>query len=291
MRAERANEAADLYTRAARSRPNDADIRNNLLIALNQAGRHAEAANHAEAWVRLEPASAPARFQHAYALEHSGEANRAIGQYTEAIRLDGRLNHARLRLGLVYKKRGRFEEAEAHLTGMANISPEDADVRLYLAQVLLSQGKMEGAIANLERALELRSDFWHVSLLLSLVLSTHDEAIWRNGARARELLAPLDRVAHGDGGGSPVILAAQAAAYAETGDFEQAIEQAEKGLALARKSEIQEYVVVFTEYLAAYHQGKPTRFRDWVDHRMVNPQRAQAKASRSTSSSDPELKK
>lgn len=86
------------------------------------------------------------------------------------------------------------------------------------------------AETNWQKAIELQPHFIPAQLDLSWMLATWPDAAARNGSRALALMKNLDREMPND----PKILRALAAAYAETGDFSEAVITAKRALAMVQ---------------------------------------------------------
>jgi hypothetical protein len=113
------------------------------------------------------------------------------------------------------------------------------------------------AIEQWETALALDANDGNTQSNLAWVLATAPNASLRNGIRAVELAERALKLA---GGVSPILHRTLAAAYAESGRFDDAIATAERGRALAEREGNRELADEFTAVLAQYRQHQP--FRD-----------------------------
>jgi tetratricopeptide (TPR) repeat protein len=95
----------------------------------------------------------------------------------------------------------------------------------------LLQKRLTGrAIAHYKKSLEIAPRSLATLNNLALVLSTCSDAQFRNGSRAIQLAQQADEVA---GGKNPLFIRTLAAAYAESGQFNEAIGAAHRALELA----------------------------------------------------------
>jgi len=89
---------------------------------------------------------------------------------------------------------------------------------------------VEEAISQTQKALELQPANLSFENNLAWMLATAPQASLRNGARALELAGKANQ---SSGGNNPQILRTLATAYAETGEFANALQTAQKALQLA----------------------------------------------------------
>ena len=102
-----------------------------------------------------------------------------------------------------------------------------------LGRSLVEAGEVDAGIEALHMSIRLEPD-WPVSLLtLTWILAAHSDARFRDPAQA---LIYARRVAEITEFGHPVALDALAAAYAAAGQFDEAVEAAERGRVIAEQS-------------------------------------------------------
>ena len=135
-------------------------------------------------------------------------------------------------IGDAFSKMGKLDEAIAQFEKCLAMSPDFAEAHHDLANALRKKGQYPDAVAHYESAL--RFDPRSVLTLNNLgwLLATCVDSSIRNGARAVEVAARADLLS---GGEDPLILHTLAAAYAENGQFSQAVETAERALQLAEQ--------------------------------------------------------
>jgi len=202
--------------------------------------------------LKLKPKFGPAIRARAMLLAGEGKLTEAI---TEMERF--RKHHPKDRLSLVqlamlYAAQNQLPEA---IKAYSEVLVEDANNFLALrgrGDSLLGVGKHAEAIADYEKALKIEPDDASLLNNFAWVLATSPEAKLRNGKRALDLaLKAAKRTefkqAH--------ILSTLAAAYAETGDMQSAIEWSKKAVAVGSPAQKEE----LTKELASYQAGKPWR--------------------------------
>jgi tetratricopeptide (TPR) repeat protein len=177
--------------------------------------------------------------QSATAEQHFKEALRMASSYP-----DSYIYYARYLLS-----HSRADEARPLLHRALELSPEDltarellketeardAEAQTKLGDALLRKGKIGEAITHYEAALEIAPDSTSTLNNLAWALSTSPDASQRNGAKALELAEKADQLADGK---IPIFVRTLAAAYAENGRFNDAIETAQRAsqLALAQRN-------------------------------------------------------
>ena len=135
-------------------------------------------------------------------------------------------------IGDVFSKMGRTDEAIAQFEKCLSISPDFAEAHHDLANALRRKGRYRDAIAHYESALRIDPRSVLTMNNLGWLLATCADPSVRNGARAVEVAARAELLS---GGEDPLILHTLAAAYAENGQFSQAVETAQRALQLAEQ--------------------------------------------------------
>jgi len=100
---------------------------------------------------------------------------------------------------------------------------------VHLGFVLARQGDLRGAVSHYRRALEVRPTLFQAASGLAWILATSADASLRDG---NEALAWAEHCAQASEYRDPACLDALAAAYAELGDFEQAVHWQNRAVSL-----------------------------------------------------------
>jgi len=236
---------------------------NNLGDILVPQGRVAEAIMHFQKAIQINPADVEPHYNLGQIYVLQGRLDEAIGQYKQAIQLKPDDAEAHYKLGVVFGLRGRLDEAVEQYRAAIEINPHYVDAHGNLANVLAAQGIFDGAIREYQRTLELAPDSpqahyrfgqvlqaqhqfeaaigqyqrvlqldpHHTPALLGLawLLATCPEDSLRNGKKAvafSEQARSLTEVE------SPQMLDTLASAYAEAGQFDEAIKTIQRALEL-----------------------------------------------------------
>jgi tetratricopeptide (TPR) repeat protein len=115
------------------------------------------------------------------------------------------------------------------------------------------------AIAHFQKALEIRPDFADARDNLdnaAWLLATSPEASLRNGAKALALARQLNRLS---GGNNPAMLDTLATACAESGQFPEAVDAAQRALALAIAQNNTALAETLRQHIKLFQAGSPLR--------------------------------
>ena len=130
----------------------------------------------------------------------------------------------------------------------------DSDTHVTLALALMKNAQTNEAVAELNRALQLTPD--KVSALNSLawLLATAADDSVRDGKRAVQLGERANALAGND---NPAILHTLAAAYAEAGRFDEALQTARRAMKLASRADNNAVYNAIRDELPLYELGLP----------------------------------
>ena len=211
-------EAITHFKAALAIRPDLAIIHQNLGNALQQSGQLGEAVTCLRRALELRPDSAAAWFDLGNALLESGQAEEAIGCFQSVLQIDPQFALAHGNLGNAFLRQGWFDEALAHYQAAIDARPTNSYFLNNLA--------------------------W--------MLATCPQASSRNGARAVELAQQAEQLSSGKDG---LILGTLAAAYAEAGQFPDAVAAAQRALALAVAQTNSAQAEILRSHIRLYRSG------------------------------------
>jgi tetratricopeptide (TPR) repeat protein len=283
-------EAIEHFRRALELKPDYAEAHNNLGNMLASRGRFDEAIAEFQAALHIEPDYADAHNGLADTLVAKGRIEEAIAQYQQTIRIKPDYYGAYYNLGTVFGAQGRLKEAADSFQEAIRINSNSIDAHGNLAKMLSALGRHDEAILQfrktldlapnsiqghyrLGQALEARRDFSAASAEyeatlrldpghlpartnLAWLLATCPDAPIRNGAKAVELARPLVETSKHL---NPELLDILAAACAEAGQYDQAVESARKALELAEAADNQPLAQAVRNRLTLYEARSPFR--------------------------------
>jgi tetratricopeptide (TPR) repeat protein len=233
QRTRRYRESAEKWKKVVELDPDDELAQRNLGTVLLLTGQRAESGAHfrkaselkLRAALEADPnsaGSARAHYDLGMLLSQRGDPQGAIEEWREALALDPKYAEAHRSLGDALYSQGRTAEALAHWRDTIQLHPNDA--------------------AALERA--------------AWVLATWREAAVRNGDEA---LGFALRAVEISGGKDARMLDALAAAYAEKGQFADAVPTARRAQALAAQQKQPTLADEIAKRIALYEAGRPFR--------------------------------
>jgi tetratricopeptide (TPR) repeat protein len=260
----RLDEAIAHFQKALELQPAMSGIPYSIGEAYLKKGQMDAAIRYFQRAIQLQPDYPAAFCNLGYALLQEGRRTEALAAYNQALALDPRYALAHNDLGNILLQLGRTDQAMDHFRQAAEILPDFAEARFNMAEVFLARGRLDDAISQYKKALEIRPDLagadyklgnifaqqgrqaeavaHYESALktrpdqapacnnLAWLLAASPDPSLRNGPRAVELAQRADQLARGT---NPVYLGTLAAAYAEAGQFGQAVKTIERALPLA----------------------------------------------------------
>ena len=194
----------------------------------------------------------------AHALQQSEKTHEAIEHYRAALTLRPTYREALMGLGSALSEMGQVQQAIAYLVQAKELYPAEPDAYLGLGILHERSGNQAKAIDELRQGLANAPEDYRIATRLARLLATSSSPELRNGAEAVRLAETASEImSHGD----PETLDVLAAAYAENGQFETAVETARQAHELA-VSEGRLYLAAQIEgRLKSYQARQPIRSR------------------------------
>lgn len=248
--------AINWYHRALDINPDNAMVHTNFGSCLLSLGRVEEAKARFLKAIELKPDLATAHCNLGIVLLQQGQPERAVESQLEAIRLDPSFAPARLHLGTLYLGQGRLPEAVEQLSEAIRIAPHDSYAQFNLGLAFLGQKQPHKAAERFEQAIARDPKFVPAMVSLAVLRGTSDDATLRDGKQAVELAERARSLIPPE---NPEILHALAAAYAEVGQFAEAIRVAELAVRVAQASGNAGMAGAIQRALDLYRQGQPLR--------------------------------
>ncbi len=277
-----------LWSHALLCDPNNAVAHLNLGVTVEKAGRVAEAVGHYRKVIEIDPTFAEAYNDLGGVLLQEGRAEEAAAEYQKALQIDPEYANAHSNYGVVLLRLDYVAEAVAHFHKALEIDPHLVPAHYNLGNALAGQGELDEAVAEYRKALECQRNYaqahhklglalyqrgeieeamtqWAAAIRLqpenalfvddlAWALATCREASARNGAKAVTLAEGAVKITAGK---DPRALDVLAAAYAEAGRFPEAVETAQRALALPQRREKAADTDTLRARLKLYQSGFP----------------------------------
>ena len=217
------------YDKAIRVAPKDAVAYSNRGNAWMQKGELDRAIADYDEAIRLGAEYAQTYSNRGVAWTKKGELDRAIADYDKAIRLDPENAGAYKNRGIAFEDQRQYNKALADYSKVIELAPDYASAYYKRANVLGVQGQYGEALADYSKAVELVPDYLEAHNSLAWLLATCPNERFRDGDRA---IKSAIRACELTEWREPDYLDTLAAAYAESGQFEKAVEFQQKALDL-----------------------------------------------------------
>ena len=198
---------------------------NGLGFELFQQGKVDEAIRECQMAVQIEPRYDPAHSNLGRFFAEKKDYASAIAHFETALNLSPRDSKPRNNLGNVLFVQGRYAEAMAQFAEVVRLDPGHAEAHNNLGLTCQKLGQTAEAIAQFRQAIQLRPDFTAALNNLAWILATSPESQFRDGNEAVRLATQACEVTQFV---HPATLATLAAAYAERGEFREAMALAEQ---------------------------------------------------------------
>ena len=223
-------------------------------------------------------------------LLHQRQLDASRAEFETALRFDPTLHDARVNLGVSDLLAGRLPEAERHFRAVVAELPEHDSANYHLGLIWSAQGREAEAERAFERAVKenpkhfdalqqlaerrrktrrskealeyysrgiaLRPDWLDGLNWSAWIMATSSDAALRDGRRALEF---AERVCRASAYGNAAALDTLAAAHAECGQFEQAVQFAQKALAVTPPDQQATMGEQIRQRLELYRRGEPYR--------------------------------
>lgn len=226
------------------------------VLSLIQLPEWADGNSFFPATLSCNPTSWKSRHNYACTLDAQGKSQEALTQFTEAIRLRPSNAEAHNDMALTLMKLGRNQEAIVAFQHSLQIRPTAGAAR-NLASLLLMSGDPAQAIQVYRFAMQVDPGDLQNQRSLAWLLATHPDDKVRNG---KEAVALAQQIVTDTNSQVPLFLLTLSLAYAEAGDFDQAVALATQASQVYRNtgdSDMSQLVV--NQILPALHNHQAIR--------------------------------
>jgi tetratricopeptide (TPR) repeat protein len=248
----RLDEAIGYFRKALQIKPGSADAHANLGLALASQGKNEEAVLEYETALQLKPVFPNVLNNLGVALNDLRRFDEAIARYRQLLAVDPASAEAYFNMGNAFVNKGQLDEAFAHYAEFLRLQPDFANGHVQLARVLEAQGKMADALAQYREAVRLAPESTNTLNALAFFLATCRVSEFRNGREAVETAERSFRIRR-----DVETLNILAAAYAESGRMQDAVNASQGALEAATAAKNETLAKLIRSRLDIYKAGKP----------------------------------
>jgi tetratricopeptide (TPR) repeat protein len=234
--------------------PNVVSTRVNLGTALTLAGQPEAAMEQYRAALRLQPNFAQAYYNLAVVLGQQGNGEAAIKEFRQAVELDPQYVNASLGLAEQLLRESDYRGAAEQYAQAVKIDPRHQAARRAEAVSLARAGDYAAARTRFEEARRVLPKSMIVAHGMARLLAAAPDAKVRDGQRALPLALAVFQTRK-----STKHAATVAMAYAEVGQFEEAIRWQKQAVAVAQESGQTDQLPWLRAHLASYVNHQPCR--------------------------------
>ena len=201
----------------------------NLGTVFQDEGRLNEALAEYRAAAQLAPGYSYVHKNLGSVLDALGRPEEALAEYRLALRLDPHLPASHDGIGMVFVELGRFDEAMSEFSEAARLDPTYPWPQFLMGKTLLQQGRDAEAVDKFREALRINPDNYQILAYVARVLAADEKPEVRDGQTALMYAARANVLSDGV---QPFVLDSLGMACAETGDFTNALEVAQRAIDL-----------------------------------------------------------
>ncbi len=248
--------AEKLVRRAIEVRPDWAGAYHNLGVVLSMEKNYDEAIVQFQKALALDPKSFDTHNSLALVLVNKRQFDQALYHFGEDIRLNPDSVESWVARASLLHELGRLDEAIADCRQALKLKPNHATALFYLGNALFYTGRSREAVEVFRRFLALNPQSVDILNRLAWVLATTEDSTLRNGAEAVQLATRACELSKFQNSES---LNTLAAAYAETGRFDEAVQTAQRAIVVAQAAGQTGFVAAIQALVQDYQAKKPHR--------------------------------
>ena len=185
-----------------------------------------------------------------------GNLDEAISLLQAAVDLRPDNSPAHENLAKALLQKGKITDALIHYRKLLELQPDNIEVHNIVGTVLIQQGRIRDGVEEWQKVLEIQPDNGNAMSNLAWVLATSPDDSLRDGAKAVQLAEQAMRIS---GRRIPLLFRTLAAAYAERGQFSEAVQTAQQGIELANTQGNSQLATELSGNIALYQERQPLR--------------------------------
>jgi tetratricopeptide (TPR) repeat protein len=247
--------AVPVFQKALRINPRSTEALNNLAGANMQLHRYRDAARLYQAAIQLDPRAATPHHGLGEVYQHQRDLESAQREWHRAIELEPFLSEPYRSLGTAHLAQGQPEQAIEYLRKSIELDKSSVRARVDLAQALIATNQIPAAAEQLQIAVGLRPSVLSANNLAWILATAPDERL-RND---KEALRLADIACRANDFESPDLLDTLAAANANAGRYDNAVQWVDKAIAIATAEKNSRLASALKTRREAYLAKRPYR--------------------------------
>jgi Tfp pilus assembly protein PilF len=244
------------YRIGLKLKPNRVKTYDYLADALAGSGQTNEALAELQEALRIDPHDGRTHNRLARLLADSGRTNEALAEFQAALQINPGDPELLNNFGIFLATLGRFDEAMKYYAEAARLDPTDWRPPYLTGLALLRQNRDPEAVPYFWQAVQADPDDLQLLIFLAQVLATDENPSARDGRAAFDLATKASALAGGD---EPATLDVLAMACAELGRFDDAQKDAQEALRLTAANGVTNGIVPVEQRLQLYQNHQPFR--------------------------------
>jgi tetratricopeptide (TPR) repeat protein len=185
-----------------------------------------------------------------------GRVDEAISLLQSAVDLRPDNSPAHENLAKALLKKGDVSNALIHYHKLLELQPDNIEVHNIVGTVLVQQRRVREGVEEWQKVLAIQPDNGNALSNLAWVYATSPDDSLRDGTKAVQL---AEQAMHISGRRIPIIFRTLAAAYAENGQFSQAIQTAQEAFELANSQGNSALAADLQGNIVLYQERQPLR--------------------------------
>jgi len=185
-----------------------------------------------------------------------GKLDEAISLLQSAVDLRSDNSPAHENLAKALLQKGEVDNALVHYRKLLELQPDNIEVHNIVGTVLIQQHRIREGVEEWRKGLAIDPNNGNAMSNLAWVFATSPDDSLRDGAKAVQFAEQALRIS---GGRIPIIFRTLAAAYAESGQFSEARQTAQRGIELANSQGNSALAAELQGNIALYQERQPLR--------------------------------
>ncbi|MBN1766706.1 MAG: tetratricopeptide repeat protein, partial [Sedimentisphaerales bacterium] len=248
------DQAIEQWQKIITLNPNSATANYSLGLLILEKGDFDQAEKYLRTALKINENHYLAANNLAILLNAKGKTSEALALWERVLRIEPNYGPAHYNLGVVMYTQKQFDQALNHFHAALRSNPEWFEVLLRMGDIYYQQKNLHEAIDYWTKALALKPDSLEILNNLAWIFATSGDKTVRNPEIAvtyAQQACKFTQYRH------YATLGTLAAAYAAAGDFDKAVETAEKSIQIATEAGNTSHVQETTARLKLYQMRQP----------------------------------